>query len=96
MAALLLRLPLHVSIHAPGRGATGLDINSTKRPTRFNSRTREGCDYSLYSCCLRYRVSIHAPGRGATTRVQMAVTPALSFNSRTREGCDTRCLAIDA
>ena len=24
----------------------------------------EGCDYSVYSCCLRYRVSIHAPWEG--------------------------------
>ena len=33
-----------VSIHAPGRGATSASVRGTTTPSRFNSRTREGCD----------------------------------------------------
>ena len=40
------RRPLqpHVSIHAPARGATPRLVSRSGRRTRFNSRTREGCD----------------------------------------------------
>ena len=34
----------YVSIHAPGRGATGLFTIRAKALFSFNSRTREGCD----------------------------------------------------
>ena len=35
-----------VSIHAPGRGATSLRFRTPLPCSRFNSRTREGCDLS--------------------------------------------------
>ena len=56
-----------VSIHAPGRGATVHDFQHRQRCTRFNSRTREGCDYAYCLLIQTSRVSIHAPGRGATS-----------------------------
>ena len=57
-----------VSIHAPGRGAT-LPIVLYLPASRFNSRTREGCDDVVRSAVLRCTtVSIHAPGRGATSK----------------------------
>ena len=36
-----------VSIHAPGRGATGTFVHLDSTHFRFNSRTREGCDFRL-------------------------------------------------
>ena len=33
-----------VSIHAPARGATNLPRRNGRKPSRFNPRTREGCD----------------------------------------------------
>ena len=33
---------------------------------RFNSRTREGCDFQIFTIPTKEDVSIHAPGRGAT------------------------------
>ena len=41
-----LKATYSVSIHAPGRGATPLGSSSPLRSTRFNSRTREGCDFA--------------------------------------------------
>ena len=38
---------LGVSIHAPGRGATGTFVHLGSTNERFNSRTREGCDRKL-------------------------------------------------
>ena len=37
----------NVSIHAPGRGATGNSEAIARLSSSFNSRTREGCDVSL-------------------------------------------------
>ena len=56
-----------VSIHAPARGATRITLTNRQHPTRFNSRTREGCDREPTLEEVRAaRVSIHAPARGAT------------------------------
>ena len=41
---LLFGHPVHVSIHAPVRGATRFDGGRTAPHTRFNPRTRAGCD----------------------------------------------------
>ena len=35
---------VEISIHAPARGATGVDVAGDPRDTDFNPRTREGCD----------------------------------------------------
>ena len=55
-----------VSIHAPGRGATGAVLSSAPSGCSFNSRTREGCDVAHPIWVEETSVSIHAPGRGAT------------------------------
>ena len=54
---------------------------------RFNSRTREGCDYGVAGSFPLVTVSIHAPARGAIT-LYTAWIALCGFNSRTREGCD--------
>ena len=57
-----------VSIHAPVKGATLLELLNAPPLGGFNSRSREGSDllYLLYMYT-RARVSIHAPVKGATT-----------------------------
>ena len=58
---------LGVSIHAPARGATFLPLAKCIVISSFNSRAREGRDYSGASLtCPMGTVSIHAPARGAT------------------------------
>ena len=44
-----------VSIHAPGRGATGVLMHPLPLRCSFNSRTREGCDTSCYRPTARLR-----------------------------------------
>ena len=43
-----------VSIHAPGRGATAKLSGCSLHQSCFNSRTREGCDFSGDACRRRY------------------------------------------
>ncbi len=55
---------IHVSIHAPARGAIFYRFVWYSE-SGFNSRTREGCDIRLFSLYSPSLVSIHAPARGA-------------------------------
>ena len=56
-----------VSIHAPAWGATSLSCHIVQRTSRFNPRTRVGCDQLREAFALqRFEVSIHAPAWGAT------------------------------
>ena len=80
---------LHVSIHAPGRGATARVGGCMPLTGSFNSRTREGCDKLFYTAVPMGGVSIHAPGRGATQALRLFHRVHRGFNSRTREGCDS-------
>ena len=50
------------------RGVRRITLTNRQHPTRFNSRTREGCDARKSANRHDYRriVSIHAPARGAT------------------------------
>ena len=59
-----LGFDVKVSIHAPARGAIKAHRPSG-RSGSFNSRTREGCDFSHTSSLSHHLVSIHAPARGA-------------------------------
>ena len=60
----LTPLEYEVSIHAPARGA--MLVTAFRHSNRgFNSRTREGCDYTRVMRPFRVWVSIHAPARGA-------------------------------
>ena len=59
-----------VSIHAPVRGATHQRFTPHQHLSRFNPRTRTGCDQTIdQSPQARHHVSIHAPVRGATRKV---------------------------
>ena len=58
---------MHVSIHAPARGATASDCVRACDVHCFNPRPRAGGDRSMPTMRLQLtRVSIHAPARGAT------------------------------
>ena len=58
---------VHISIHAPARGATLYLLISQTSSYYFNPRTREGCDIDYLMIEVNYvRISIHAPARGAT------------------------------
>ena len=54
------------SIHAPARGATRILITRQLFITRFNPRTRTGCDTFFDGKTQLVEASIHAPARGAT------------------------------
>ena len=86
---LLLLLPLLVSIHAPGRGATtasGSVIFSGN--VSIHAPGRGATSIQLLTLITIIMVSIHAPGRGATYSTSFGSCPRSCFNSRTREGCD--------
>ena len=78
-----------VSIHAPGRGATGIAPRGRLSWRGFNSRTREGCDslkggHFYCPACFNSRTREGCDGEFAEVLYSV-----MSFNSRTREGCDT-------
>ena len=80
-----------VSIHAPAWGATFASSISLRFVTRFNPRTRVGCDIP------GRRDIVANSGFNPRTRVGCDLllsrlrTRKLSFNPRTRVGCDFRC-----
>ncbi len=78
-----------VSIHAPAWGATITDCIQCWIQSRFNPRTRVGCDnpYRIYYAVL-CPVSIHAPAWGATPSKIQCLRLDHCFNPRTRVGCD--------
>ena len=55
-----------VSIHAPTRGATVVEVPQFGSIQSFNPRTHEGCDFKAFFIKPTRYVSIHAPTRGAT------------------------------
>src|SRR5699024_3018005 len=57
---------LCISIHAPTRDATGVELKVDTTVDNFNSRTHEGCDYKRPMRMKTYIISIHAPTRDAT------------------------------
>ena len=77
---------VHVSIHAPARGAIRYDApNSAAFLFQFTHPRGVRCPYEQR--VHEEYVSIHAPARGAIHRVS-STRPTTCFNSRTREGCD--------
>ena len=59
--------------------------------SRFNPRTRVGCDFFLAVVLVAEEVvSIHAPAWGATPHPGCYPPSGSSFNPRTRVGCDRR------
>ena len=75
-----------VSIHAPARGAIFSNRLNFVRYC-FNSRTREGCDYSGINRPHIFGFQFTHP-RGVRYVTTAAINSDSSFNSRTREGCD--------
>ena len=80
-----------VSIHAPWEGCDGLDINSTKRPTRFNSRTLGRVRLSSFiPQCQWGAFQFTHPGKGATDPYTLFETLYDVSIHAPWEGCD-RC-----
>jgi len=80
---------LVVSIHAPARGATSLATSARSQPSRFNPRTRTGCDQAAlteaeYQAAFQ---STHPHGVRPAVGIGETVVE-LGFNPRTRTGCD--------
>ena len=79
---------VHISIHAPTRGAThDLSLRSLHLEN-FNPRAHEGRDSIARSRAWRVLISIHAPTRGATSATKWALCAARNFNPRAHEGRD--------
>ena len=62
-----MHLRRFISIHAPVKGATVINLICDSTSGHFNPRTREGCDKDI-ATALGYAkpISIHAPVKGAT------------------------------
>ena len=78
-----------VSIHAPARGATVIDVNYNLTLTSFNPRTRTGCDMLMTYPLMMYHEFQSTHPHGVRPAKLSIVTYAIaSFNPRTRTGCD--------
>ena len=87
-------LALLVSIHAPARGATQKHSRRGPRGSRFNPRTRAGCD-TIIIPDLSDVPCFNPRTRAGCDRVrQLRQGDKESFNPRTRAGCD-RCFHND-
>ena len=81
--------PRKVSIHAPVKGATKLGIEVVKTNCSFNSRSREGSDFSP-GLSSRTIDGFNSRSReGSDILSPDGVSYRDSFNSRSREGSDT-------
>ena len=82
---------VHVSIHAPARGATGrLSRRKSLRRMFQSTHLREVRLSGAYYNEFDEEVSIHAPARGATDSDQPGFGLFDGFNPRTCERCDPR------
>ena len=63
-----------ISIHAPARGATGVDWDMIISTPYFNPRSREGSDGYTPGGHVCVVISIHAPARGATVEIKKTFT----------------------
>ena len=79
---------LLVSIHAPVMGAKKIITILLLVITRFNPRTRDGCEERVPLFLALLDVSIHAPVMGANLRVFYCLSKTYRFNPRTRDGCE--------
>ncbi len=89
----MYRVPqfLHVSTHAPARGATVLTRSHPGTFMSFNPRSRTGSDKArLVTLDLVSPVSTHAPARGATHTSDRPSFYRDRFNPRSRTGSDSR------
>ena len=83
-------LIIDVSIHAPTRGATFIDLFNIFNVFVFQSTHPHGVRLATSNEVLQLQhVSIHAPTRGATSDLHDAQPKRQGFNPRTHTGCDT-------
>ena len=69
-----------VSIHAPWEGCDGLQIDSTKRPSRFNSRTLGRVRQAGNAAINAYmQFQFTHPGKGATQAGNAAINAYMQF-----------------
>ena len=77
-----------ISIHAPAKGATGInEINGILEGISIHAPAKGATVISLPSDP-GYYISIHAPAKGATDKSNAAALRWLHFNPRSREGSD--------
>jgi len=82
---------VQVSIHAPGKGATLIQLYVQRPGTCFNPRAREGRDKSIGSNLLAISAfQSTRPGRARRLFRRVAID-LLCFNPRAREGRDFCC-----
>ena len=80
---------VEISIHAPARGATGINCKNGFASFYFNPRSRKGSDKQIEdSRIATINISIHAPARGATKTMQKCSLSVWNFNPRSRKGSD--------
>ena len=86
---------LRVSIHAPARGATGLNnLKATAYPVSIHAPARGAT--RLFACGTQTLVGFNSRTReGCDIGCDAAICALESFNSRTREGCDQARLRGD-
>ena len=78
-----------VSIHAPWEGCDGLQIDKTKRPRRFNSRTLGRVrQRRAYSSGFSDLFQFTHPGKGATVGRSLRVLVDVVSIHAPWEGCD--------
>ena len=79
---------LHISIHAPAKGATNCILCIAFALQYFNPRSREGSDIISLQGGFVMEISIHAPAKGATIFVGQCFLSLFNFNPRSHEGSD--------
>ena len=79
---------LHISIHAPARGATMPRPSLPPHYLISIHAPARGATVTIGPGALAELISIHAPARGATISAACCQNRKRNFNPRTREGCD--------
>ena len=79
----------HISIHAPTRGATGLDIAHIAFVLFQSTLPRGERPWKEQEIMMLTLISIHAPTRGATILSAYSKILFSDFNPRSHEGSDT-------
>ena len=77
-----------ISIHAPVKGATLINVTISILAVNFNPRTREGCDKTAPGTSLCSTYFNPRTREGCDFRPAGSAGPFRDFNPRTREGCD--------
>ena len=87
------RHPL-ISIHAPAKGATLLDLDRIADCVISIHAPAKGATKFVRFIRFEYRISIHAPAKGATRLRVEVKRQDLNFNPRSREGSDWQLIQL--